>query len=107
MNQNYIDAANNCRQVEGCCGDCRFKKSQCPFSKYASYEEPIKAIVDFVYNIETTRLIESIDHDYWKCEQCGELWIFNEGTPEENNYRYCCNCGRKISNYIGYPEDYE
>jgi len=27
---------------------------------------------------------------------CGEAWVFTEGGPEDNNYRYCHGCGKKV-----------
>lgn len=30
------------------------------------------------------------------CSECGEPWILNEGTPEENNMRYCPACGARM-----------
>ena len=30
------------------------------------------------------------------CSECGEPWILNEGTPEENNMRYCPSCGARM-----------
>lgn len=44
------------------------------------------------------RLIE--DEDWWKCENCGLLWVFTNDGPEENDYRFCCHCGRKIAEYV-------
>ena len=41
----------------------------------------------------------------WKCENCSELWTLIEGTPEDNLYHYCPNCGAKITKYIPYRDD--
>ena len=30
------------------------------------------------------------------CSECGEPLILNEGTPEENNMRYCPACGARM-----------
>lgn len=27
---------------------------------------------------------------------CGNLFEFNEGTPAENEFRFCCYCGQKL-----------
>ena len=43
----------------------------------------------------------------WKCGNCSELWTLIEGTPEDNLYRYCPNCGAKITEYISYQEESE
>jgi hypothetical protein len=33
---------------------------------------------------------------YW-ATQCGEAFAIIEGLPDENGLRYCCFCGRKLS----------
>lgn len=33
------------------------------------------------------------DNNSYRCTACGEIWILNDGTPEENNMNYCPNCG--------------
>jgi rubrerythrin len=47
---------------------------------------------------EETRFLcdTSFDDEVWRCEACGDEWIFTDGTPEENNMNYCHRCGRKI-----------
>jgi Zn finger protein HypA/HybF involved in hydrogenase expression len=37
------------------------------------------------------------DNGHWQCSECDEEWVFNEGTPFENNMFYCPKCGRKLS----------
>ena len=34
-----------------------------------------------------------LDEQTWECSECGEPWIFIDGTPSENNANYCPNCG--------------
>lgn len=36
--------------------------------------------------------IES-DHGSYICSACGEDWVLNDGTPEENHMNYCPRCG--------------
>lgn len=36
------------------------------------------------------------DGGYYECSVCGEAYSFIEGTPKENNYRYCPNCGARM-----------
>ena len=33
---------------------------------------------------------------HYMCDQCKEEIIFFDGTPKENNYNYCPNCGAKM-----------
>ena len=39
----------------------------------------------------------------YKCSACGEIQMLIEGTPNENGWKYCPNCGAKMVEY----EDYE
>ncbi len=36
------------------------------------------------------------DGGYYECSVCGEAFAFIEGTPKENNYRYCPDCGTRM-----------
>lgn len=36
------------------------------------------------------------DGGYYECSVCGEAFTFIEGTPKENLYNYCPNCGAKM-----------
>ncbi len=35
------------------------------------------------------------DEDCWHTE-CGECFVLNDGTPEENNFKYCYHCGKEL-----------
>lgn len=47
---------------------------------------------------EETRLLcdTPFDDEVWRCEVCGDEWVFTDGTPEQNHVEYCHACGRKI-----------
>jgi DNA-directed RNA polymerase subunit RPC12/RpoP len=32
----------------------------------------------------------------YQCSACGEEWDILEGTPKQNSYHYCPNCGAKM-----------
>lgn len=36
------------------------------------------------------------DDLYYTCSACGCDWLCIEGTPEENNMRYCPECGARM-----------
>lgn len=36
---------------------------------------------------------DSILDTYYDCSACGESFYLVEGTPDENCYKYCPNCG--------------
>lgn len=40
----------------------------------------------------------------WYCSNCHNEWLFYEGTPEENNLKYCPHCGAKVIKYESYIE---
>ena len=42
------------------------------------------------------------DYDYmiYSCSNCKEEWIFEDGTPYDNSYKYCPKCGFKIKDII-------
>lgn len=43
----------------------------------------------------------------WYCSNCHDEWLFYEGTPEENNLKYCPHCGAKVIKYESYIESEE
>ena len=36
------------------------------------------------------------DDNTYECSQCGEPWTLIDGTPEENNMKFCPNCGAEL-----------
>ena len=40
---------------------------------------------------------------YWDTD-CKHVFVINEGTPEENEMRFCCYCGKRIAQF---PEEGE
>ncbi len=30
---------------------------------------------------------------------CGHVFMINEGTPEENEMKFCCYCGKRIAQF--------
>ena len=32
----------------------------------------------------------------YKCSTCGECYVLEAGTPQENKYNFCPNCGAKM-----------
>jgi len=40
--------------------------------------------------------IDPFDGEQYECSECGVLWEFNDGTPEDNEAYYCPNCGAKM-----------
>ena len=42
------------------------------------------------------------DEGSWDAE-CGERWVITNGTPEENNFRFCPGCGRTVKTIFVTP----
>lgn len=36
------------------------------------------------------------EHSVWACSQCQEPYILMYGTPEDNKYNFCPNCGARM-----------
>ena len=36
------------------------------------------------------------EDDCYECSVCGVLWVFNDGTPEENEANFCPKCGADL-----------
>ena len=41
----------------------------------------------------------------YECSNCKELWVFDDGTPADNNYNYCASCGAKITEVVELVEE--
>ena len=41
----------------------------------------------------------------YECSNCKELWVFDDGTPADNNYNYCPSCGAKITEVVELVEE--
>lgn len=45
-----------------------------------------------------------------ECEECwetscGNAFIINDGTPEENGFRFCTYCGEEVEQVLAEPLD--
>ena len=38
-----------------------------------------------------------VDEDAWTCTACGNIVLFLDGGPNENNAKYCPVCGAKMN----------
>ena len=39
---------------------------------------------------------EYLYEENYKCSECGDWWVFIEGTPKDNGADYCPHCGAKM-----------
>lgn len=71
-------------------------------------DEAIDAIEMYIDALTVTNVapvargewIES-DHGSYVCSLCGEDWLLNDGTPEENHMNYCPRCGARMGDALG------
>ena len=94
---------------DGCnCSDCKAVRN-CENILY-THPNPGADLLAKIERLEAVaRLIETdmggCYQDFaWKCDNCSEAWTLVEGTPEDNLYKYCPNCGAKIIEYVPYIE---
>ena len=40
--------------------------------------------------------VGDIDEYIFECSECHEIYYLNDGTPKEQQYNYCPNCGAKM-----------
>ena len=59
----------------------------------------IHSVIEELENQKTGHWIEKDGYDgdtYYDCSECGESFCLIEGTPTDNLYNYCPNCGAKM-----------
>ncbi|MBQ1659538.1 MAG: hypothetical protein II059_06795 [Clostridia bacterium] len=59
----------------------------------------LKTAVKALEKQRTGRWIEHIDErgdTYYECSSCKEEFTLIDGTPADNLYNYCSNCGAKM-----------
>ena len=50
--------------------------------------------------LQTGKWIEKEDYNldtYYDCSECGESFCLIDGTPADNLYKYCPNCGARMT----------
>ena len=45
---------------------------------------------------KTGRWVYMKDCEDWYCSNCKDIFMLLEGTPKDNDYNYCPNCGAKM-----------
>lgn len=38
----------------------------------------------------------SEEENVWKCSNCGDYWLLNDGTPFDNEMNFCPKCGARM-----------
>lgn len=49
-----------------------------------------------IFDTETQQCEWTQDSDGTWNTECGQLFIVNDGTPEDNNMKFCAFCGEKL-----------
>jgi len=69
------------------------------------HDERLLEVAAMLRDPETCVFTEAHDGEYWTCSACGYDFVLLEGTPEENDYHYCANCGAKVTACVPFKED--
>ena len=69
------------------------------FAKLLLLQRAIKALPSVTPKPKIGRWIEQEGFDgdtYYDCSECGESFCLIDGTPTDNLYNYCPNCGARM-----------
>jgi hypothetical protein len=91
-----LDAMLDAMQVSGGISDKSFDAVKALQERLAQPEP------DPLINPTTCTWTHDDDEGSWDAE-CGERWSITEGTPEENNFRFCPGCGRTVKTIFVTP----
>ena len=58
------------------------------------------SVAEYAANATTTFRQTDDDYNTWECGKCHEVWCLNEGSPTDNDWRFCPKCGRRIVEVI-------
>ena len=75
------------------------KCAYCPHCEHCDVDDETLAIKALEQQPKTGHWIEKDDFDgdtYYDCSECGESFCLIDGTPTDNLYNYCPNCGAKM-----------
>lgn len=70
---------------------CKLKSERSP-----TWDEVYNAMSDLPSihpEQKTGRWIYMSDCEDWFCSNCKDIFMLLEGTPKDNDYNYCPNCG--------------
>ena len=87
-------------------GICRVERQPAPLSDIYTYECDCieRYCADFkdrsrFVELQQAEWIEKIDNygePFYRCSECNEEFVLEEGPPEENNYFFCPDCGAEM-----------
>ena len=93
MTKDFI--CESCIHFDRCKGLYRSERLQKIASKGCPYFKDRSHFVE----LQQAEWIEKIDNygePFYRCSECNEEFVLEEGTPEENNYFFCPYCGAEM-----------
>lgn len=87
------------------CGDCYVYSQPVVYGTYLglTYARSVVETAETadVQEVRHGRWIDLHDENVlyeqtYKCSACGEWFVIEAGTPKENGYKYCPNCGARM-----------
>lgn len=64
--------------------------------RYKLFEKIVDILPSVQPKQKTGRWIYMKDCEDWFCSNCKDIFMLLEGTPKDNDYNYCPNCGAKM-----------
>lgn len=71
---------------------------------HTNWHETLNEVIERLERAEGQRMrgkwetIEGWDGDeVYRCSECGEEYVLIDGTPKENGYHFCPNCGCQMN----------
>lgn len=86
-------------------------RNSCTECEYANGNKNIKMLICISYQYAKRLIaadVQEVRHGKWiydgsdigwanyKCSSCGECFVLEAGTPQENEYNFCPHCGAKM-----------
>lgn len=90
--------------IESIDPDFLFNLTDMFLSNYKRVLKENKELLEVKEQKECTFREDGTEECLWYCSNCHDEWLFYEGTPEENNLKYCPHCGAKVIKYESYIE---
>lgn len=112
MNDGYTfkdcNICNNYNEKTKCCDKHKCMELQAIEHILSDYKRVLKENEELNKKIKEQKECafreDGTEECLWYCSNCHDEWLFYEGTPEENNLKYCPHCGAKVIKYESYIE---
>ena len=86
----YIDREEYCEK------HCRCSNEYCDKESCPIWKAPAADVAPVVSGRREDSIDERFGTEVYTCSKYGESYRLVEGTPKENLWRYCPNCGAKM-----------